>query len=137
MAAVHRAHIAHQKQHAVGVAVRDAFDGAVLVFVQRIAQFARMCFEFTGRWKRLFENRIVVCFVDIDQGQIIRCDRDGEFADGLFDLCPFGRLKLNAEQILDRLNVANGVAKLPFPVTPVIWYPVFVNTVKQFLLAFA
>ena len=115
VAAVHRAHVGDEEQHAVGIAVCQAWCGRVLILVQRVEQVGTrlMCLQ-SRRYALTADG--VVRVVGVDQTQIIGSDGHAERLERLFHA--FLLLSRQADVFLQFVEGFYSVSYLPFPVVP-------------------
>ncbi len=115
IATVDRAEVRHEQQHAIGIAVHQARDGAVPVLAERIVFLTRAASELCqGRNRRPAQPLSRVH--GVDQTHVIRRDADRQRS-----LVPGdGRALLvgDGDDPLELLEATDAVAVLPAPVVP-------------------
>ena len=115
MPTVHGAHVGDQKQHAVGIAVREPGCRGIGVLVQRVRILIVGIVQLLGARDRHLADRIVG-IVEVDQREIVGRDRHAQLSQRLFDpVLLIGRQGHDLLEIVDRFGA---VFHLPMPVVP-------------------
>ena len=115
VAAVARAEVGHQQQHAVGIAVDQARHGAIAVFAQRIVGFAEAAVELGGRGDHGSPQGLAL-IVARDQAHVVGRDADRQHR-ALREGRP---LFFRQHQHLFQLGQGSqAISGLPVPIVPI------------------
>ena len=118
VAAVHGALHGHEQQHAVRIAMHHVGDWAVRHFAQRIGKVVCVRPRFEDGRNGLHANR-VVGIARVDQRCVVRRNRHAKRTEAGVDLVFL--LPGERENLLELIGRGDAVAKLPFPVVPVLF----------------
>ena len=115
MAAIHGAHIGDEKEHAVGVSMRESRHGRVAVFVQRVFQIPGQYVQLVGGGNGLFADG-AMRVVGVDKTQVIWGDSHSQrferFAHSVFFI------GCERDVLFEFFERFYAVFHLPFPVVP-------------------
>ncbi len=115
VAAISRAEVEREEQHAIRIAMHETGHRAVAVFAQRIVRLARCAQKFAGHRNDGAAQR-VVRVGRVEQAHVIRRDSQRQHRAAFDDRAAFIGRQL--EQILELREVLDAVARLPAPVGP-------------------
>jgi len=118
MTAVHAADVAYMEQYAVRVAMGQPWHRTVRIFRQGVCHFMLMEHQFAGAGNRLQIDGVIPEVFNIDQGQVIGCDRQGEFFHGAVQGFQFSVRVVQFQQLLECFHVFDSMFQLPLPVFP-------------------
>ena len=122
MPAVHGAHLGHDEEHPVGVAMGDVWDGRIDIFMERVVHIVQRDERFIVQRQALPADR-ARRIVRVHEAGVVGIDARGKPVDGVAQ--PLLLFRRQVDHLAQLLDAAQPVPHLPLPIRPLLLGHIF------------